>query len=81
MKVSIRPILFAALVPLAWAVACGGSSTTSPSTAPANLPASYGPNVPPGASTVISEPASGDGRTAVTATSSAGRALWHSWHW
>lgn len=39
MRVSIRPILCAALVPLAWAVACGGSSTTSPSPAPANLPA------------------------------------------
>jgi len=38
MKISIRPTLYAALAPLAWAVACGGSSTTSP--APATLPAS-----------------------------------------
>ncbi len=39
MKVSIRPILFAALVPLAWAGGCGGgSNSTSP--APESLPAS-----------------------------------------
>jgi hypothetical protein len=39
MKVSIRPILCAALVPLAWAVACGGSSTTSPAPQQTTLPA------------------------------------------
>src|SRR5437773_1590131 len=39
MKTSIRPILFAVLVPLAWAGGCGGdNNSTSP--APESLPAS-----------------------------------------